>query len=44
VAEGLFERGLCLPSGSAMSEHDLERVVGVVRAIHHGRPRMSNLA
>jgi dTDP-4-amino-4,6-dideoxygalactose transaminase len=44
VAEGLFARGLALPSGSAMSEHDLERVVGVVRAVHHGRPRMSNLA
>lgn len=32
VAEGLFERGLCLPSGSSMSEADLERVVRIVRA------------
>lgn len=31
VAERLFERGLCLPSGSAMSENDLERVISVVR-------------
>jgi pyridoxal phosphate-dependent aminotransferase EpsN len=30
VAEGLFERGLCLPSGSSMTEADLERVCGVV--------------
>ncbi len=31
VAEDLFERGLCLPSGTAMTEADLERVVGVVK-------------
>lgn len=27
VAAGLFDRGLCLPSGSQMSEEDLERVL-----------------
>lgn len=31
VAEDLFERGLCLPSGSSMCEDDLERVIAVVR-------------
>jgi len=31
VAESLFERGLCLPSGSNLTEGDLERVVKVVR-------------
>ena len=31
VAEGLFETGLCLPSGTAMSEQDQMRVVGVIR-------------
>ena len=31
VSEELFEKGLCLPSGSAMTEEDLARVVGVVR-------------
>lgn len=31
VAEDLFTRGLCLPSGSNLSEADLERVVAVVR-------------
>jgi pyridoxal phosphate-dependent aminotransferase EpsN len=32
VAEGLFENGLCLPSGSSMTDGDLERVIGAVRA------------
>lgn len=30
VAADLFERGLCLPSGSSLSEEDLARVVEVV--------------
>jgi dTDP-4-amino-4,6-dideoxygalactose transaminase len=34
VAEDLFERGLCLPSGTAMTEGDLDRVVGVIRRMH----------
>jgi dTDP-4-amino-4,6-dideoxygalactose transaminase len=33
VAEALFERGLCLPSGSQMSGSDLDRVVGIVRGV-----------
>ena len=33
VAEELFDRGLCLPSGSNLSEADLERVVGVIRGV-----------
>jgi pyridoxal phosphate-dependent aminotransferase EpsN len=33
VAEGLFERGLCLPSGSNLSKGDLGRVVEVVRRV-----------
>jgi len=33
VAEDLFERGLCLPSGSNLTEADLERVVAVVRKL-----------
>lgn len=32
VAEDLFARGLCLPSGSAMTEGDIARVVEAVRA------------
>lgn len=31
VAEGLFQTGLCLPSGSSMSTADRERVIQVVR-------------
>jgi dTDP-4-amino-4,6-dideoxygalactose transaminase len=32
VAETLFEKGLCLPSGSNLTEDDLERVVAVIKA------------
>ena len=31
VAENLFERGLCLPSGTAMAEEDLDRVVKIIK-------------
>jgi dTDP-4-amino-4,6-dideoxygalactose transaminase len=30
VSEKLFENGLCLPSGTAMNETDLERIVAVI--------------
>ena len=30
VAAGIFERGLCLPSGSGLSDEDFERVVKAV--------------
>ncbi len=30
MAEDLFERGLCLPSGTAMTEGDLDRVIETV--------------
>ena len=30
VAEDLFKRGLCLPSGTAMTDDDIQRVVSVV--------------
>jgi dTDP-4-amino-4,6-dideoxygalactose transaminase len=32
VSEQLFERGLCLPSGSSLTEADLARVVAPIRA------------
>jgi dTDP-4-amino-4,6-dideoxygalactose transaminase len=41
VADDLFERGLCLPSGSNLTKLDLERVVRIVRSLHestHRRP------
>ncbi len=31
VSEDLFARGLCLPSGTAMSQSDIDRVVGIIR-------------
>jgi dTDP-4-amino-4,6-dideoxygalactose transaminase len=33
VAEDLFNRGLCLPSGSNLAEEDLQRVVDVIRRV-----------
>jgi pyridoxal phosphate-dependent aminotransferase EpsN len=38
VAEELFDRGLCLPSGSSLSISDLERVVAVIRRVARDRP------
>lgn len=35
VAADLFERGLCLPSGTGMNEYDIMRVVEVVRSCRH---------
>jgi dTDP-4-amino-4,6-dideoxygalactose transaminase len=32
VCEGLFETGLCLPSGSAMTDSDIARVASVIRS------------
>jgi dTDP-4-amino-4,6-dideoxygalactose transaminase len=34
VAEELFRRGLCLPSGTGMTEADIERVVEVIQRVH----------
>jgi len=39
VAEDLFERGLCLPSGSNLSEADRERVAGVIHDVHRAATR-----
>jgi dTDP-4-amino-4,6-dideoxygalactose transaminase len=34
VGEDLFMRGLCLPSGSNLTDEDLERVISVITAIY----------
>jgi len=34
VAEDIFEHGLCLPSGSALTLEDLERIAGIIRGLH----------
>ena len=39
VADELFERGLCLPSGSNLTEEDLERVVTVIRRVREAGSR-----
>ena len=31
VSEDLFERGLCLPSGSNLEKSDLDRVIGTIK-------------
>ena len=40
VSAGLFERGLCLPSGSSLTEEDQDRVVATVLA--SGREQVSD--
>ena len=35
VAADLFDRGLCLPSGSNLSESDLARIVATIRHCLH---------
>jgi hypothetical protein len=40
ISEGLFARGLCLPSGTAMGEGDVERVGKIItRCRGEGRRR-----
>jgi dTDP-4-amino-4,6-dideoxygalactose transaminase len=34
VSEDLFNRGLCLPSGSNMSDKDLNRVIDIIKNLH----------
>jgi pyridoxal phosphate-dependent aminotransferase EpsN len=34
VSEGVFERGLCLPSGSSLSEEELASICDIVRRVH----------
>ena len=33
VSDDLFEKGLCLPSGSDLEEEDLERIVSIIKNI-----------
>lgn len=40
VAEDLFVRGLCLPSGSNLTTEDLERVIGTITEVHHAQTRL----
>lgn len=42
VSEDLFRRGLCLPSGTQMTEEDLERIVNIIKNCH--KPPKTKLA
>jgi pyridoxal phosphate-dependent aminotransferase EpsN len=44
VSERLFERGLCLPSGSQMTESDVARVAGVIHAVRRRRSRTARFS
>ncbi|MEN6459668.1 MAG: aminotransferase class I/II-fold pyridoxal phosphate-dependent enzyme [Thermoguttaceae bacterium] len=44
VAERLFEQGLCLPSGSNLTEDQLLRIVNLVRAVGHCEPLSRELS
>ena len=37
VAEALFRDGLCLPSGTALTDAELERIVSVIRSVTHSQ-------
>ncbi|WP_299408953.1 aminotransferase class I/II-fold pyridoxal phosphate-dependent enzyme [Acaryochloris sp. IP29b_bin.148] len=39
VAEHLFQRGLCLPSGSSLTDEDLQRVIQVIQDVYHQKGR-----
>ena len=39
VAEKLFEKGLCLPSGTELTENDMERVVEIIKKVINRRGR-----
>jgi dTDP-4-amino-4,6-dideoxygalactose transaminase len=41
VAESLYERGLCLPSGTGMNENDVGRVVRVIKSVQEANLRRS---
>ncbi len=34
MAVDLFNRGLCLPSGTAMTDYDLDRITSIIHRCH----------
>jgi dTDP-4-amino-4,6-dideoxygalactose transaminase len=34
VSEDFFNRGFCLPSGTAMKNADLDRIISIIRNCH----------
>jgi pyridoxal phosphate-dependent aminotransferase EpsN len=43
VAAELFEKGLCLPSGSSLAEEEQDRVIAIVRSCSRASARGSRL-
>lgn len=43
VAEDLFQHGLCLPSGSNLSEEDLNRIVNTILEVFEGTEKKSKV-
>jgi dTDP-4-amino-4,6-dideoxygalactose transaminase len=39
ISEALFREGLCLPSGSNLSQDDLTRIVSIIRSVHREAAR-----
>jgi hypothetical protein len=44
VSERLFDRGLCLPSGSNLTEAELNRVVASIREVVNVKKSFKNIA
>jgi dTDP-4-amino-4,6-dideoxygalactose transaminase len=44
VAAGLFDRGLCLPSGSSLPPASQARVIDIVKSRHAGSPNRARVA
>jgi pyridoxal phosphate-dependent aminotransferase EpsN len=43
VAENLFNNGLCLPSGSNLTQDDLERVIAAIKSVYRGKTKTQSL-
>lgn len=43
VSEDLFDRGLCLPSGSNLAGAEIERVVALIHSVHEAGRRLSTV-
>lgn len=42
VAESLFDHGLCLPSGSSLTQADLARITGTIQSLYESRHSAAN--
>jgi hypothetical protein len=43
TSDGLFERGLCLPSGSNLTQDELKRVVTRIREVVNSKKSFRNI-